>query len=203
MSLAEGVQARVTLKAYSSAAITAGSEPDPFTAPGTTGGQILRRVSSSLALQKDTYQANEVVSHRQVTDYRHGAQRVTGGINGELSPATYEECFEACLRGTWSSAVIADSNTEFTSAAASNSGSTFTFAGGNPVTEGYRIGDVIQFSNLSEAANNGINFVIVALAIFAVIRVMNRLRVEEEKKPAPPPAPSGSRRSRSRRAAPV
>jgi large conductance mechanosensitive channel len=38
--------------------------------------------------------------------------------------------------------------------------------------------------------NTVLDFVIVALAIFLVVRVMNRLRTQEEAKPAPPPAPS-------------
>jgi large conductance mechanosensitive channel len=38
--------------------------------------------------------------------------------------------------------------------------------------------------------NTVLDFVIVAFAIFVVIRAMNRLRTKEEEKPAAPPAPS-------------
>ena len=65
MSLAEGVSARVSRKYYASAAITPGSEPTLSSDPGATGAQILRRVSSSLTLTKDTYQSNEIRSDRK------------------------------------------------------------------------------------------------------------------------------------------
>ncbi len=38
--------------------------------------------------------------------------------------------------------------------------------------------------------NTVLDFIIVAFAIFMVIRAMNKLKKEEEEKPAPPPAPS-------------
>lgn len=161
MSLAEGVAARVSRKYYTSAAITPGSEPTPASDPGASGAQILRRVSSSLTLTKDTYQSNEIRSDRQIADFRHGVKRVTGGISGELSPLTYEAEFEAVLRGTWAAAV-AKSNTDFTSVTADNATSKFTLGGGNPVTEGYRVGMILRFTNLSESANNSKNFVILA-----------------------------------------
>ena len=159
MSLAEGVSARIAYKFYSSAAITPGVEPAPGTDPGASGAQILRRVSSSLSLSKDTYQSNEIRSDRQIADFRHGTKRVQGNVAGELSPLTYADFFEAALRGTWAAAVTKD-EAIFTSAAADNATSKFIFAGGNPVTEGFRVGMVIRFTGLSEAANNGKNFTI-------------------------------------------
>lgn len=64
-------------------------------------GQVLRRVSSTLALSKDTFAANEVRPDQQVSDMRHGVRRVTGNISGELSRATYDDFIAAALRGTW------------------------------------------------------------------------------------------------------
>ena len=159
MSLGEGVSCRIAYKAYSTGAIQSNAQPVSATDPAATGGQILRRVSSTLSLTKDTYQSAERRTDRQIGDYRHGVKRVTGSINGELSPGTYWDFLEAALRGT-ETAALADSNTEFTSVAADNATSKFTFAGGDPVSEGYRIGMVICFTNLSEALNNSKNFVI-------------------------------------------
>ena len=159
MPLAEGVSARISYKAHSTGVITPGSEPDISVDPGASGGQILRRVSSTLALTKDTYQSAEIRSDRQIADFRHGVRRVTGNIVGELSPLTYGDLFQAVSRGTWAAAV-AKSNTELTSAAADNTTSTFTFGGGNPVTEGFRVGDILRFTNLSDADNNSKNFLI-------------------------------------------
>ena len=159
MSLGEGVSCRVTYKAYSTGVIQSNSQPVSATDPAATGGQILRRTSSTLSLTKDTYQSAEVRTDRQIGDYRHGVKRVTGSINGELSPGTYWDFVEAVLRGTETSAV-AKTEAEFTSVAADNATSKFTFGGGNPVTEGYRVGMVIRFTNLSETLNNSKNFLI-------------------------------------------
>jgi hypothetical protein len=159
MPIAEGIQGRVTYKFYSSAAINSTSEPVAATDPAATGGQILRRVSSSLNLQRDSYRSNERRSDRQIAGFRLGTKRGQGSISGELSPATYFPLIEAAHRHT-SVASISDSNTEFTSVTSNNATSTFIFAGGNPVTEGYRVGDIVRFANLAATANNGINFMI-------------------------------------------
>jgi hypothetical protein len=159
MSLAEGVSARIAYKAYASGVITANTQATSSSALGASGGQIIRRVSSTINLTKDTYQSNEIRSDRQISDFRHGIKRVTGSLSGEFSPSTYKDWFEAAARGTWAAAV-SKTQSEFTSVAATNATSLFTFGGGNPVTEGFRVGDIIQFANLSEAANNTKNFVI-------------------------------------------
>ena len=161
MALAEGVSGRIAYKAHSTGVITPGVEPVLATDPAASGGQILRRVSSTLALSKDTYQSNEIRGDRQIVDFRHGVKRVQGNISGELSPLTYADFFEAAFRGTWEAAVTGD-ETDFTSVAADNATSKFTFAGGNPVTEGFRVGHIMRFSNLSDADNNAKNFLILA-----------------------------------------
>jgi hypothetical protein len=96
MPISEGVQSRIVYKAYSSGSITANSEPDTATDPGTSGGQVLRRVSSSLNLVKDSYQSEEIRTDRQITDFRHGLRRVEGSISGELSPRTATQRCRRC-----------------------------------------------------------------------------------------------------------
>lgn len=158
MSLAENVSARVAYKAYASGTISSNSQPDSYSTPGQSGGQILRRVTSTMKLAKDTYQSNEINASRQIEDFRHGVKRATGNvITGEYSPGTYWDFFEAALRGTAASAV-SGSNTDFTNVQAT--GSTFVFNAGDPVSVGFRVGSIIQFSSLSEATNNGKNFLI-------------------------------------------
>lgn len=65
---------------------------------------------------------------------------------------------DAIWRGT--NDALAKSNTEFTSVTSDAGASTFTFAGGNPVSEGLGRGDVIRFANLAATANNGVDFTI-------------------------------------------
>lgn len=159
MSLAEGVQARVAYKAYSTGVITAGTLPTSSSDPGAASAQTLRRVSSSLKLEKETYQSNEIRPDRQIADFRHGVKRVTGGLSGEYSPGTYWDLFEAALRGT-AAAAVSGSQSDFTSVTADNTASTFTFSGGDPVTKGFRIGSIIRFTNLLDDDNNSKNFLI-------------------------------------------
>ena len=50
---------------------------------------------------------------------------------------------------------------------------------------------VSLLEDLSEKkASTVIDFIIIAFAIFLVVRQMNRLKKKEEEKPAPPPKPS-------------
>jgi hypothetical protein len=159
MSLAEGVQGRVVYKAYATGVIASNTEPVSTVDPAATGGQVLRRTSCSVNLEKDTYQATEINLDRQITDFRHGVRRVTGSLNGELSCGTYWDFMEACCRGT-ETAAISLSNTELTSAAAVASTKTFTFAGGDPVLSGLTVGMTIRFTGLSATANNTTNYII-------------------------------------------
>lgn len=159
MSLAEGTSARITAKPYATGVISSNSQPTSSSDPGASGGQILRRTTCSLQLSKDTYQSAEVRTDRQISDFRHGTKRVQGSIAGELSPGTYWDFVEAVCRGT-ESAAIAKTNSDYISVSADNGASTFTLGGGAPVTDGYRVGMVIRFTNLSEALNNSKNFLI-------------------------------------------
>lgn len=163
MSLAEGVSARVSYKVYTTGVISSNSQPVSTSDPGVTGGQILRRVSSSLKLAKDTYQSAEVRVDRQIADFRHGTKRVTGGINGEFSPGTYWDFIEAALRTTDAAAITADNN-DFTSATFDAAASNVVFGGGDAHVKGFRIGDIIQFTNLAVSANNSINFLITSMS---------------------------------------
>jgi hypothetical protein len=161
MSLAEGVSGQVAYKAYATGVISSNSQPVSTVDPTVTGAQILRRTSCSLNLSKDTYQAAEIDTSRQIQDFRHGVKRVQGSLMGELSPGTYWDFLEAACRGT-EAASLADSNTEFTNVSSDSTTSKFTFAGGDPVSEGYRVGMTVRFTNLAETLNNSTNFLITA-----------------------------------------
>ena len=160
MSLAEGVSARISYKAYSDGIIASNTQPAIASAPGASGAQILRRVSSSLKLGKDTYQSAEIRSDRQIADFRHGTKRVTGSVSGELSPLTYADWFEAAFRGTWEAALSGLDESDFTSVSADATTSKFTFTGGDPVALGLRVGHIMRFGSLSAAGNNATNYLV-------------------------------------------
>lgn len=129
---------------------------------GAGPGQLIRRVSSSLNIQKDSFASNEILPDYQIASFRHGGQRAGGQIEGELSTESYDAWFEALLRGTWATGASI-SDTGHTSVAAS--GSVFTFGSGSLITAGFKLGDTVRFSQLTSgaASNNAKNFRIVGL----------------------------------------
>lgn len=160
MSLAEGVQGVISFKPYASGAITPNTED---MAPGATGAQVLRRVSSSLNLKRTSYKSNEIRQDRQIYDMRLGGKHVEGDIAGEFSPASYFAFFEAIHRDTRTAAVTA-SQADFTSVAATNSTSIFTLASGNPVTKGFQVGDLVRFTGNTASALDNVNYVITSFS---------------------------------------
>lgn len=160
MSIGEGVQARLAYKKYASGVITESALAVSGTDLGATGAQVLRRVQSTLELKANFNPSAEVREDQQVVDSRKGSNWVEGAVSGEWSPGTYADFFEASFRGSWAAAVTA-SETDFTSAALDAAG-TITFAAGDPVVKGFRVGYPIVFANLATAGNNGVNFTILS-----------------------------------------
>lgn len=161
MPLAEGSAARFVYKFYSSGDMTTNAEENIATAPGSSGGQILRRVTAGLNLRKNATRSQEILPSRQVRSSRHTSRRVEGPLDGELSPGTYFPFIEAAHRGT-AAAILASPLTEvqLTSVEADASTSKFTFGGGDPVALGLVKGGIIEFANLSATANNGVRYLV-------------------------------------------
>lgn len=162
MPLQENVAVRLAYKAHTATAMNPNTQLVPASDPGASGGQELRRVSSTLQLVKESYQSAEIRTDRQVSDMRHGKRSVAGEITGELSLATYFPLLEAAFRAT-KVATFSKSNSDFTSVAADNATSKFTVAASTWAAQGFRVGDVIRFTNLSAAGNNAQNYLITAL----------------------------------------
>lgn len=163
MSLAEGVAQTISYKAYASGTITANALATSSSDLGASGAKYLRRVSSSLNFQKATYESNEIRTDRQRADFRHGPGHVQGSLTGELSPGSYFDFIEAVHRDTKTTALTL-TESDLTSVAASASGSTFTFASGDPVALGVHVGMVGRFTGMSTAANNSVNFLVTAIS---------------------------------------
>jgi len=119
--------------------------------PAASAAQLLRRVESSIDLNKDTYQSNEIRPDFQMADFRHGVRRVGGGVNGELSPKTYSDFISAILKRDFAAV------TAITAASVTIAGSgpyTITRAAGSYLSDGVKIGDVLR---LSVGALNALN----------------------------------------------
>lgn len=136
-------------------------------AAGPSGGQILRRVTSDLSLNKDAYQSEEIRSDQQVADYRHGVRRVAGTINGEISPGTYADLIAAILRRDFT-AVTPITAASITIGLGSLLGAIQTYtvgrAAGSYLTDGIKAGDVVRLTAGGfNAANLNKNLLVLAV----------------------------------------
>jgi hypothetical protein len=124
-----------------------------------TGGQLLRRVTGSFQLEKDTYQSDEINTSQQVKDFRHGTRKAAGSLSGEISGGAFEEFIAAALRKDFVAGVTTGSIVVI--AANETAGvSTFVRSTGSFVSNGFKTGDVISTSGFSDPSNNGL-FVLV------------------------------------------
>ena len=147
------------------------------------GGQLLRRRTGTFTLTRDTYENDEIASHQQSTGATAGQKRVSGNLDGLLSPKTYADFFAAALRKDMV-AIPAVTGAGLTIAAASgNAGAwTVTRATGSFIADGVKIGDVIRLSvGTLNAANIDKNLFIVDLtATVATVRPLNSVALVPE-----------------------
>ena len=141
----------------------------------TTGAaQILRRQTSTFELVKAHYDsAAEIASHQQLVSNRHGEHTVNGAIAGLLSPGTYTDMISAVLRRDFA-AVTPIAGASITIAGAGPV-YTVTRAAGSFLTDGVKIGQVIQLSvGTFNAANLANNLIVTALtALVATVQTVN------------------------------
>lgn len=141
------------------------------TIPAASGAQLLRRITSTVDLTKETYASNELRTDFQIADFRHGVRAVQGSLNGELSPGTYKDFFSYALKRDFA-AVTATTGASITIA---GSGPTYTVtrAAGSWLTDGYKNGMVIRLSvGTFNAANINKNLLIVDITSATAMTVI-------------------------------
>jgi len=125
-----------------------------------SGGQELRRTTSTINLTKEAYQSAEIRSDQQIADYRHGPRQVTGTVSGEVSPGTYKDFLASVLRQDFT-AVTSLSSAALTLVASTG---VITFQTGNPLTAGIKIGMVVRLAGAGlNAANVAKNLLVRAV----------------------------------------
>lgn len=119
------------------------------TVPAAATAQSLRRVQSTLDLNKDMYKSNEIRTDFQTSDARHGVRRVKGAVSGELSAGTYKDFMAAALKRDFTAvAPIAAASLTIAVGAVVNGIQTYTVgrAAGSYITDGVKLGDVVRLS---------------------------------------------------------
>ena len=125
-----------------------------------SGGQELRRVTSTVNLTKETYQSAEIRSDQQVADFRHGSRQVSGSIQGELSAGTYADFMASVVRRDFT-AVTAITGLSVTIAASAPNWTITTTTGTPFLTGGIKKGMVVRLSGSLNAANSGKNLLVI------------------------------------------
>src|SRR5580700_1732464 len=115
-----------------------------------TSGQLMRRTSSNVDLSKRTYRSTEIRPDYQYSDFRHGTRSVTGTISDELSVGTWQLFMASTMRQNWQK-VAATVATTITAEAVSPQ---FTRSIGSFLSDGYMIGDVVQFEGFTVGTAN-------------------------------------------------
>ena len=169
MATASGINKVVSYKKETSF----GTLPSP-----TTGGQTLRRVSSTFNLTKETYQSEEIRTDYQLVDFRHGVRSVEGSISGELSAGTYADFLASALARNWTAAT--PSALGSTTIASVGGTYTITRTTGSWLTDAVRVGNVIRLTGFA-TANNGANLLVIALtATVATVVALNNVQLTPE-----------------------
>lgn len=130
--------------------------------PGSSGSQLMRRVTATFNKQTDTYTSNEINSHQQSVGATAGVQSVAGSADLELSPGSFQLEFENLLRkdAAGTSSITGLSIT----VASSGSNYTLTRASGDFLTGGIKVGDVVRLTAGSfDAANLNKNLLVLSL----------------------------------------
>lgn len=76
------------------------------TTPAGPTMKRLRNTGSTLNLTKEALTSAEIRADRQITDQRHGARRIGGDVNFELSYGAFDEFLAGVMFGEWNANVL-------------------------------------------------------------------------------------------------
>jgi hypothetical protein len=139
-------------------------------ASGGSGQLVRRRPGTSFTLTRDTYENDEIVSHRQSTGQTAGIRRVTGKLMALLSGASYSAFYATLLKKVF----VATTSITTLSLTIATSGSnwTVTRASGDFLTGGIKIGDIVRISAGSVNAAN-LNKNLLVIGVTATVLTVN------------------------------
>lgn len=137
------------------------------------GGTQLRRETATFNFMKDTFNADEIVSHQQDTGISYGVSKIQGSLDDLVSAGSYAPLLASLCRTAFSAAV-ASTGLSLTIAGSAPS-FTLTRAAGSFLTDGIKIGDVVRITagSFTGVASN-LNMVVKAVtALVLTVMVPN------------------------------
>lgn len=129
-------------------------------APAANTGKYLRRTTLELDLTRESFESAEISSTAQTSDMRLGSDNVEGTLSGELSPGSYSDLFASLLRGTW----VAGSTTTAVTISAETTGNILIRSAGSWITDGFKLGDLVNVSGFTTTGNNGAGIIVALTA---------------------------------------
>ena len=137
-------------------------ESSPGVAAGATGAERMRIFDSDgLRLETTPVESSEKRADGNKEGSRHGSRIVPGGYNHPLVPGGFMDILlEAIMRSTWA-AEITTTEADLTSLAIASN--VLTAGSGSLITEGFRVGQVIYLTGMTETENNNRNLLITAV----------------------------------------
>lgn len=170
MTIAKGTAKQVGYKKESSFGTLAGA----------SAGKLLRRVTASFNLTKETYESGEIRTDRQIADFRHGVRSAEGSLNGELAPASYADFMGSIVARDFTNAP-SNSGVSLTIDAV-GALYTITRASGDWLAEGFEVGQVVRLAGANLTAANVANNLLITEVTSTVItvKVVNGSALVEE-----------------------
>ena len=166
MAISQGVSKRVAYK----------KETNWGDLPGASGAKEIRRVTATFNLTKETYESQEIRSDYQVASFSHGVRSVDGSINGELSPGTYSDFIASAVAKDFVAGLTIASVTADIAAAVGLGTKAFTVtrSTGSWITNGVRVGMLVQFTGATKPENNTNNVLVIGVsALVLTVQVLS------------------------------
>src|SRR5574344_3030077 len=136
MATASGIAKRIVYKKESTFGALAGA----------SGGQTLRRTTSSFNLTKETYHSEEIRTDYQTSDFRHGVRSVEGNVSGELSAGSYVDFIASALARNFTAATPAALGSTTITAGTTAGTYVITRTTGSWLTGGAKVGNAIRLA---------------------------------------------------------
>jgi len=115
----------------------------------------LRTTSRNINLKKDMLKSQEVRSDRQISDVRHGFNKVDGSVGFELSLDAYKDMLQFALAGAFGGVTMQGLPPNF-AVTVSAPNATIVRSLGDWVSDGFRVGMYITASTFTNPSNNGV-----------------------------------------------
>lgn len=128
------------------------------------GGIYLDRTESTVDLTKDTYKSAAIRTDQQKAISRHGMRKVGGDIKGELNPGAYARLMQAVVRKDFAAGATTGAQTTLSAA----SGTGFARSAGSFLTDGFKVGSVVQATGFTNAGNDSRRFLVVSVVALSL-----------------------------------